>query len=71
MTVDLGITYEINEKDLNVFYQGLNTLVAYSDADFVGCLDYAKKQNQYCMMNGCPIAWKPERQANVALSTET
>jgi hypothetical protein len=69
-TVDLGVTYASDSKDLNVLFPGLNTLVAYSDADFAGCLDTAKSMTGYVvMMNGGPIAWKAGRQANVALST--
>ena len=69
-TVDLGVTYASDSKDLNVLFPGLNVLVAYSDADFAGCLDTAKSMTGYVvMMNGGPIAWKAGRQANVALST--
>ena len=69
-TIDKGITYVSDSTLLSPIYPDLNRLVAFSDADFAGCLDTAKSMTGFVvLMNNSLIAWKAGRQASVMLST--
>lgn len=69
-TTDRGITYVSDSTLLSPIFSDLNQLVAYSDADFAGCLDSAKSTTGFViLMNNGPIIWKASRQPTVMLST--
>ena len=62
-TVDLGITYTRDTKYAN-------RLIAFSDADFLACVDTRRSISSYIMMmNGATISWKSRQQKAVSTST--
>ena len=69
-TVDFGITYTNDKSELYSVFTDLNQIVAFSDADFAGCLDTAKSTSGcVVMMNNGGLYWKSKRQTTVAIST--
>lgn len=62
-TVDLGIMFRSSTK-------GNNQLVAYSDADYVACLDTRKSTSGVMItINNGPVIWFSRKQGVIATST--